>query len=64
MVFMENNTVDAKREGLNFTIEEMHAHQIEQASHYPMAWLTWAGARTKATPQAMCPALAAKEETC
>ena len=41
MVFMENNTKDAAREKLNFTIEEMHAAQIEEASHYRMVVMGW-----------------------
>merc|ERR1711908_225436 len=38
---MENNTADAIREKLNFTLEEMHTHQVQEASHYRMVIMRW-----------------------
>ena len=42
MVFMENNTWDGpKREGLNFTIEQEHARQVQIASDYQLVVMGW-----------------------
>ena len=39
---MENSTYDgAHREGLNFTIEEEHAAQVAEATHYSMVIVGW-----------------------
>ena len=41
MIFLENNTADGAREGLNYTEEQEHAEQVSRAAHYQMAIVGW-----------------------